>query len=118
MQPHALLLIALLMPQQPPVPKPFPQPGSGQPAKPAPPPPPSSRPTQPTPAQTAPPPPAARSSSADADAPTEASLGIPLYPGAQYIKSYDAGRGQRFYLFGTTAPFVDLVTYYRERLKQ
>ena len=45
-------------------------------------------------------------------------LGVPIYPGAQFLKSYDAGRGQRFYLYGTTASFVDLVTYYRERLKQ
>ena len=32
--------------------------------------------------------------------PTEAMLGVPIYPGAQFIASYDAGRGQRFYLFG------------------
>ena len=25
---------------------------------------------------------------------------MPIYPSAQYITSYDAGRGQRFYLFG------------------
>ncbi len=52
------------------------------------------------------------------EGPTEAVLGVPIYPGAQFLKSYDAGRGQRFYLYGTTASFVDLVTYYRERLKQ
>jgi hypothetical protein len=45
-------------------------------------------------------------------------LGVPIYPGAKFLKSYDAGRGQRFYLYGTTASFVDLVTYYRVRLKQ
>jgi hypothetical protein len=45
-------------------------------------------------------------------------LGVTLYPGAQFLKSYDAGRGQRFYLFGSTASFVDLVTYYRTILKQ
>ena len=45
-------------------------------------------------------------------------LGVPIYPGAQFLKSYDAGRGQRFFLFGSTATFVELVTYYRERLKQ
>ena len=55
---------------------------------------------------------------ASAPAPTEAQLGVPLYPGAQFLTSYDAGRGQRFYLFGSTASFVNLVTYYRERLKQ
>ena len=29
--------------------------------------------------------------------PTEAMLGVPIYPGAQFIASYDAGRGQRYY---------------------
>jgi len=45
-------------------------------------------------------------------------LGVPIYPGAQFIASYDAGRGQRYYIFGSAAPFVDLVTYYRTALKQ
>jgi hypothetical protein len=40
-------------------------------------------------------------------------------PNAQYIGSYDAGgAAQRFYLFGTTQSFVDVVTYYRSVLKQ
>ena len=50
--------------------------------------------------------------------PTEATLGVPIYPGAQFIASYDAGRGQRYYIFGSPASFVDLVTYYRTTLKQ
>ena len=41
-----------------------------------------------------------------------------MFPNAQFIASYDAGRGQRYYLFGTSASFVDLVTYYRTVLKQ
>ena len=45
-------------------------------------------------------------------------LGVPLYPGAQFITSYDAGRDQRFYLFGSAGSFVDLVAYYRTLLKQ
>jgi hypothetical protein len=45
-------------------------------------------------------------------------LGVPIYPGAQFITSYNAGRGQRYYLFGSIAPFLDLVTYYRNALKQ
>ena len=28
-------------------------------------------------------------------------LGAPIYPSAVYLTSYDAGRGQRFYLFGS-----------------
>jgi hypothetical protein len=46
-------------------------------------------------------------------APAEAQLGVPIYPTAQFLQSYDAGRGQRIYLFGATAPFTDLVSYYR-----
>lgn len=50
--------------------------------------------------------------------PTEEGLGVPIYPNAIYLTSYDAGRGQRFYLFGTAASFADLVNYYRTTLKQ
>jgi hypothetical protein len=51
-------------------------------------------------------------------APTEAMLGMPIYPGAQYIATYDAGRGQRYILFGSTNSFAQLVAYYRTALKQ
>jgi hypothetical protein len=50
--------------------------------------------------------------------PTETILGVPVYPGAQFISSYDAGRGQRFYIYGSAAAFLDLVTFYRTVLKQ
>lgn len=50
--------------------------------------------------------------------PTEATLRLPVYPAAQFLASYDAGRGQRYYIFGSTASFVELVTYYRTLLKQ
>jgi hypothetical protein len=50
--------------------------------------------------------------------PSETMLGVPIYPGAQFIQSYDAGRGQRYYIFGSAASFADLVTYYRTVLKQ
>ena len=50
--------------------------------------------------------------------PTEATLGMPIYPTAEFITSYDAGRGQRYYLFGTNASFADIVAYYRSALKQ
>ena len=39
-----------------------------------------------------------------------------MYPTALFIASYDAGRGQRYYLFGTTARFDDVVGYYRTQL--
>jgi hypothetical protein len=51
-------------------------------------------------------------------APTEATLGVSLYPSAQFLTSYDAGRGQRFYLYGSTAGYSELVAYYRTLLKQ
>ena len=41
-----------------------------------------------------------------------------LYPSAQFLTSYDAGRGQRYYLYGATASVAELVAYYRTLLKQ
>jgi hypothetical protein len=41
-----------------------------------------------------------------------------VYPSAQFIASYDAGRSQRYYLYGSTAPFADIVTYYRTQLDE
>jgi hypothetical protein len=91
--------------QPPPVPQPFPRPGTQSPPPrtvPQPPvqPPATSRPGQPE------------------AAPSETFLGVPVYPGAQFLASFDAGRSQRYYLFGSAATFVDLVTYYRSVLKQ
>jgi hypothetical protein len=94
---------------QTPVPKPFPGARAPQPS-PAPPQPAPA----PPPASSAPP----RQPAANEGAPTEAQLGLPVYPGAQFLASYDAGRGQRYYIFGSTASFVDLVAYYRTALKQ
>ena len=45
--------------------------------------------------------------------PTEATLGVPIYPNAQFLVSYDAGQRQRFYLFGTQASFNEIVAYYK-----
>jgi hypothetical protein len=106
----AALTVAALLAQQPPVPQPFPRPGASQPAQPTRPAPPPAPPTPSSGTPSAPPKPG--------DAPTEAMLGVPIYPGAQFIASYDAGRGQRYYIFGSAASFVDLVTYYRTALKQ
>ncbi|PYR26473.1 MAG: hypothetical protein DMF98_08915 [Acidobacteria bacterium] len=89
------------------MPQPFPRPGASQPA----------RPPQPPPQQPGAPPAQPAPSRPDA-APTEAMLGVPIYPGAQFIASYDAGRGQRYYIFGSAASFVELVAYYRTILKQ
>jgi hypothetical protein len=81
------------------VPQPFPKPG--QPATPQP-----ADPAAPVSALPAEPP------------PTESALGVAIYPAAQFITSYDAGKGQRYYLFGTTATFAEIVQYYRSTLKQ
>lgn len=43
---------------------------------------------------------------------------MPVYPTAQFITSYDAGKGQRYYLYGTTSSFAEIVQYYRNTLKQ
>ena len=51
-------------------------------------------------------------------APTEAQLGFPIYPTAVYLRSYDAGRGQRYYIYGVGSPFAEMVNYYRNVLKE
>ena len=101
--------LRVLEAQQQPTPQPFPRPGSGQ----------ASQPGRPVP-QVPPPAPSAAAPERPASdaAPTEATLGVPIFPGAQFIASYDAGRGQRYYIFGSPATFVDLVAYYRTVLKQ
>jgi hypothetical protein len=106
----ALLLAAGLLPQQP-VPQPFPKPGATTPARPAQPPP--AEPTKPAPGAAATPP-----KPVTTPDPTEATLGVPIYPAAQFLASYDAGRGQRYYIFGSAASYNELVTYYRTVLKQ
>ena len=84
------------------VPQPFPRPAAPRTVEPRPPTPEASAPA-PTPA---------------ADAPTEATLGFPIYPTADFLQSFDAGRGQRYYLFGSDTSFTDMVAYYRTLLKQ
>ena len=105
----SLWLLSMSAAAQQTPPRPFPQPGQ----RPAPPPP-TTTPTQPGKPQPVKPTPAAPT---EGGAPTEATLGVPIYPTAQFITSYDAGRGQRFYLFGVSLPFAEMVTYYRTALK-
>lgn len=85
-------------------PAPFPRPGQPAPAQ---------KPADPQPVPMPPPTPAG-----PAAEPSEGALGVPVYPGSQFLASYDAGRGQRYYLFGTNTPFADIVAYYRTVLKQ
>lgn len=114
----ALLIVGLLNPalavaQQQPVPQPFPRPG-GQPQ----PPPPTDPVPQPEPMAPVEPRVASGSVVAPppADVPTEQTLGLPVYPTAQFIASYNAGAGQRYYLFGTNLSFAEAVGYYRNVL--
>jgi hypothetical protein len=103
-------------------PQPFPRPGNTQtPPKPSQPtsppatqPPPASPPSTQsptTPPRTAPPQPGVT-------APPASEVGFPIYPAAQFLASYDAGRGQRYYIYGATAPFADVVMYYRTQLDE
>ena len=93
------------------VPQPFPKPGQPQPQAPQ-------TPVSPLPPPTTAPQTTAPQQPLDANAPTEASLGVPIYPTAEFITSYDAGKGQRYYLFGTTATYAEMVQYYRNVLRQ
>ncbi len=45
------------------------------------------------------------------------SAGVPLYPAAQFLETFDAGKGQHYHLYGTDAPFAEIVTYYKTTLK-
>jgi hypothetical protein len=87
-------------------PQPFPRPPSTGPGQAG------TQPAPPPAKQPAPP------ATVDPKEPTEGMMGMPLPPTAQFIASYDAGRGQRYYIFGTTASFVEMVTYYRTFLKE
>ena len=101
----ALLAASLTTAATAQVPQPFPKPGA-----------PSTTPPVATPS--APPKPGAPAAPQGAAEPTPETLGAPLYPSAQFIASYDAGRGQRYYLYGTAAPFAEIVQYYKNTLKQ
>jgi hypothetical protein len=41
-----------------------------------------------------------------------------VYPPAQYLASYEAGQNQKYHLFGTTATFEDIVSYYEAVLDE
>jgi hypothetical protein len=102
----ATALASSLTAQQPPAPQPFPRSGGGGPP-PAAPAPPSQVPAPPVAAAAAP------------GQPTDAALGLPglVSPTAEFLKSFEIGRGQRCYLFGTNAPFAEMLAYYRQVLK-
>lgn len=102
----ALCLTAALAAQA--VPQPFPKPGQ----------PPSTPKPQPAQGEPTQPPQPQPATTADSSEPPPGSLGVTIYPAAQFIASYDAGKGQRYYLYGTTASFAEIVQYYRTLLRQ
>ena len=109
------LLHAMPEPAQAPVvPRPFPGSAPAKPSEPAPtPPPPASQPPPvPSPPASAPaaPDPAARPG-------TQPPQGLPVYPTADFIDGFDAGLGQRYYLYGSDMPYEDIVAYYRSILR-
>jgi hypothetical protein len=69
-----------------------------------------------TPSATAPATLATPAKPADAP-PPESELGAPVYPSATFLGSYDAGAGQRYFLFGTTATYSQVIAFYRGALK-
>jgi hypothetical protein len=87
-------------------PAPFPRPGQTRP------------PAQPSQPQPAPPVPTTAPASSPAENGQPTDLGVPIYPGAQFITSYDAGRGQRYYLYGAESDFLQVVGWYKTMLKQ
>jgi len=96
------------------VPRPFPgtnPPPTASGEKPAPPP---AAPSTPAAATARPATPAAAAAAPGQD---PALAGIPMFPAADYLDSFDAGRGQRIYLYGTSAPFLEVVAYYRTQMK-
>jgi hypothetical protein len=90
--------------QPPPVPKPFP--GSTPPSTPP------GKPGDPaTPAAAVPAPP----ERPNAPAPQDLN-GAPVYPAADFLETFDAGRGQKFFIYGTNAPYLDIIAFYRKQL--
>lgn len=105
-------------------PQPFPRPGTAErPTSPRPQPPPQPAPAPPrtqAPVEPTAPPatPAAAPLQMDADEPSAEDAFFPVYPAARFIAAYDAGRGQRYLVYGSTAAYADLVTYYRGQLRE
>ena len=105
--PAIVALVVAPLVQTPPVPKPFPQVGQTAPRTE------QAKPVVPVAPATTPPVVAPDL----IGAPTEATLGAPIYPTAEFLESFDAGRGQRYYLFGTNAAFTEIVGYYKTIMK-
>lgn len=44
--------------------------------------------------------------------------GVQGYPGAEFLESYDAGKGQRMFAFGTNDPFATVLAFYKNQFKR
>jgi len=99
--------------QTPPVPKAFPRPLETTPPKTEPETPKSTSAAPATTLATAP----TATVQQPAGAPTAESLGAPLYPTAEFLESFDAGRGQRYYIFGTNAAYLEVSGYYKNVMR-
>ena len=40
-----------------------------------------------------------------------------MFAGAELLETYDAGSGQKYFIFGSNAPYADVVLFYRTTLK-
>jgi hypothetical protein len=120
----AALLVILVSAASPhgQTPQPFPRPGQSPAADSASSQPPPAAPSvalpSPAPTTQAPPPASPAPASPASVAPPLETLVFPPYPASGYLGSYDAGRGQRYYLFGTAAAYDDIVNYYRTTLDE
>jgi hypothetical protein len=108
----ATVCVVWALPSQAQTPQPFPRAGSTQPARP--------QPAEPQPAPRAAgsvPVSQAAPAPADPNAPSTAAVGFPVFPGAYFLADYDAGKGQRYYLFGAVASYQELVKWYQTQLR-
>ena len=84
-----------------PVPKPWPLPTSTPPS--------TAKPATPAPAM-----PASPQDGANVD---PRLAGVPIYPGAELLSSFDTGRGQWVFTLGTDMPYSDIVAYYKSQMR-
>ncbi|HEX2457461.1 MAG TPA: hypothetical protein VHI99_27430, partial [Vicinamibacterales bacterium] len=89
-------------------PQPFPRPGEQSKPQPSSPAPPTAKPAGTQGLKVLPPDPSATAAQGAPGEPTEQTRGLPIYPGSRFIASYDAGRGQRYYLFGINTDFAQI----------
>ena len=90
-------------PTQTPVPKPFP--GATPPA--------TNKPATPATAEVIPKPGATQEGSSF----DPRLAGVPIYPGAEMLESFDGGSNQRVFLFGSAMPYADVVAFYKTQLR-